>query len=92
MHMTDESLSPAEPAAPEATYRLHRPAKLIRTAFDLEDHARKARWLGITPEDHARFTHLILRREARPDDFRGLTGDSLAARVKEIWESGRRNA
>ncbi|MHB8586636.1 MAG: hypothetical protein ACYDDF_12485 [Thermoplasmatota archaeon] len=78
-----------EPApAPTPLYKLYRPAKLFRSQFDQEDHARKAKPLGISPEDHAKFIHLILRREASPLDFRGLTGASLAARIQELWNRG----
>lgn len=83
-----------QPGAPNVVplYKLHRPAKLFRSLWDEEDHKRKAKPLGISAEDHAKFIHLILRREATPLHFKGLLGEPLAAKVREIWDAGRRNA
>jgi hypothetical protein len=85
MHM-DET-----PPAQVPLYKVYRPAKLFRSAFDQEDHARKGKPLGISPEDHAKFIHLILRREATPLDFRGLVGEPLAIRIRELWNRGAAN-
>lgn len=67
---------------------MQRPPKLIRTAEDLEDHTRKGRPLGLSAEDHARLTWLFLRREATSAIFRGMLGDSLKAKLDEVWTNG----
>ena len=67
---------------------IQRPPKLIRSAADLEDHARKGRPLGIDAETHARLTWLFLRREATSAEFRGLLGQPLAERIEQVWSNG----
>ena len=59
---------------------LSRPVKL-------EEHTRKGQALGIGAEDHARLAHLFLKARVDSRTFRGLTGDALAARIRDEWRA-----
>lgn len=59
---------------------LSRPVKL-------EEHARKGAALGISAEDHARLHHLFLKANVPSATFRGLSGESLAERIRVEWRT-----
>ncbi len=57
----------------------------LSRAAKMEEHARKGAALGIGAEDHARLSHLFVKANVPAGTFRGLTGEALAARIREEW-------